>query len=335
MLFRIKAGLARSVAVLSRISGRGGGTTLPGKLLLRMQPDAHRPAGGAASRRLGVDLGHQRQDHHAKMAAVDPVPEPDRLPQRLGRQPGLRRGLRAARRRRRRPRPVRGGRGGAAGAWPDALTPSRGGARATSSATSSTATASWSWWPALARDGSRAAAPSSMLVCNADDPLVASIGRGREHTTWFGHRRPRGRRWAEMQHAADSKWCVRCGHRYAYDSIYARPPRRLALPELRRRAPAARRGRPRDPARRPRRGLVPALHAAGRGARAAAAAGALQRLQRARRRRSGARAGRACSRRAGRAGAVLGRLRPLRADHARRAASRCCCWSRTRPAATR
>ncbi len=38
--FAVKLALARGVGALSRISGRGGGTTLPGRLLLRMAPDA-------------------------------------------------------------------------------------------------------------------------------------------------------------------------------------------------------------------------------------------------------------------------------------------------------
>jgi UDP-N-acetylmuramyl tripeptide synthase len=39
-LFEAKRGLARAVGALSRRSGRGGGTTLPGRLLVHMAPDA-------------------------------------------------------------------------------------------------------------------------------------------------------------------------------------------------------------------------------------------------------------------------------------------------------
>src|SRR3954470_12842084 len=38
--FRAKVGVARATGALSRRTGRGGGTTLPGRLLLRMAPDA-------------------------------------------------------------------------------------------------------------------------------------------------------------------------------------------------------------------------------------------------------------------------------------------------------
>jgi UDP-N-acetylmuramyl tripeptide synthase len=40
VLFTVKRGLARATGGLSRLSGRGGGTTLPGRLLVRMDPDA-------------------------------------------------------------------------------------------------------------------------------------------------------------------------------------------------------------------------------------------------------------------------------------------------------
>src|SRR3954453_17263976 len=39
-LFAAKRGLAKAVGSLSRASGRGGGTTLPGRMLVRMAPDA-------------------------------------------------------------------------------------------------------------------------------------------------------------------------------------------------------------------------------------------------------------------------------------------------------
>jgi UDP-N-acetylmuramyl tripeptide synthase len=38
--FTLKRGLAKAAGGLSRLSGRGGGTTLPGRLLVRMAPDA-------------------------------------------------------------------------------------------------------------------------------------------------------------------------------------------------------------------------------------------------------------------------------------------------------
>ena len=54
---------ARAVGELARRAGRGGGTSLPGKVLTRLEPRADellaRPAGGWDR----GDLGHQREDH--------------------------------------------------------------------------------------------------------------------------------------------------------------------------------------------------------------------------------------------------------------------------------
>ena len=48
---------------------------------------------------------------------------------------------------------------------------------------------------------------------------MASIGRDRERHTWFGLD-DQTVALSEMQHASDSKWCVRCGARYAYTAVY-------------------------------------------------------------------------------------------------------------------
>ncbi len=61
--------------------------------------------------------------------------------------------------------------------------------------------------------------PSARLVLNADDPLVADLGRERETATYFGVEDP-SVALAEMQHAADSKHCRRCGAPYRYDLVY-------------------------------------------------------------------------------------------------------------------
>lgn len=60
---------------------------------------------------------------------------------------------------------------------------------------------------------------TSMLVVNADDPLVAELAEGREQAIRFGVDDPRLARPA-LQHAADSKYCVRCGSPYVYVAAY-------------------------------------------------------------------------------------------------------------------
>jgi lipid II isoglutaminyl synthase (glutamine-hydrolysing) len=57
------------------------------------------------------------------------------------------------------------------------------------------------------------------FVLNADDPLVADLGRGREGVTYFGVQDD-SQALPGMQHAADSKHCRNCGTPYAYDAIY-------------------------------------------------------------------------------------------------------------------
>ncbi|MGL6278273.1 MAG: MurT ligase domain-containing protein [Gaiella sp.] len=57
------------------------------------------------------------------------------------------------------------------------------------------------------------------FVLNADDPLVADLGAGRQRVTYFGVDDRTVARPA-LQHAADSKYCVRCGAPYAYEAAY-------------------------------------------------------------------------------------------------------------------
>jgi UDP-N-acetylmuramyl tripeptide synthase len=57
------------------------------------------------------------------------------------------------------------------------------------------------------------------FLLNADDPLVADLGRGRGAVTYFGVDDD-SQRLPELQHAADSKRCRRCGASYSYDAVY-------------------------------------------------------------------------------------------------------------------
>lgn len=68
-------------------------------------------------------------------------------------------------------------------------------------------------WSAVA-----ASADVGRLVLNADDPLVADLGRDRD-ALYFGVE-DRGVALAELQHASDATHCRRCGAPYAYDAHY-------------------------------------------------------------------------------------------------------------------
>ncbi len=59
----------------------------------------------------------------------------------------------------------------------------------------------------------------TVLIVNGDDPQVGDLGRDRDRTVVFGVDDPR-RAWPGLQHAADSKWCLRCGTPYDYAAAY-------------------------------------------------------------------------------------------------------------------
>jgi UDP-N-acetylmuramyl tripeptide synthase len=61
--------------------------------------------------------------------------------------------------------------------------------------------------------------PEAQLVVNADDPQLGAIGETRPGTVTFGLDDPRLAR-PSLQHAADSKYCVRCGTPYEYAAAY-------------------------------------------------------------------------------------------------------------------
>jgi UDP-N-acetylmuramyl tripeptide synthase len=83
-----------------------------------------------------------------------------------------------------------------------------------------------------------AAAPETLLVVNGDDPQVGDLARDRASAVVYGlddgrHARP------ALQHAADSKYCLRCGTPYRYAAAYVGhlgdyrcPACRLARPPL-------------------------------------------------------------------------------------------------------
>ena len=61
--------------------------------------------------------------------------------------------------------------------------------------------------------------PDAALIVNADDPQVGELARERAGAVAFGVDDPRVAR-PSLQHAADSKYCVRCGTPYEYAAAY-------------------------------------------------------------------------------------------------------------------
>jgi lipid II isoglutaminyl synthase (glutamine-hydrolysing) len=72
-----------------------------------------------------------------------------------------------------------------------------------------------SWFSALEDRPARTAT----LVLNADDPLVADLGRDRDGVVYFGVEDD-SLALSGMAHAADAKHCRRCGAPYVFDAVY-------------------------------------------------------------------------------------------------------------------
>jgi lipid II isoglutaminyl synthase (glutamine-hydrolysing) len=72
-------------------------------------------------------------------------------------------------------------------------------------------------WAAAVSGGGPA--EQAHLVCNADDPLVADLGRERPAVLYYGVHDD-SLALAGMAHAADAKHCRRCGAPYTFDVVY-------------------------------------------------------------------------------------------------------------------
>jgi lipid II isoglutaminyl synthase (glutamine-hydrolysing) len=87
------------------------------------------------------------------------------------------------------------------------------------------------WAAAVARH-----AAHTRFALNADDPLVADLGREVPGTHYFGVSDD-AQALPGLQHAADSKHCRNCGHAYVYDAVYLGHLGRYHCPNCGRRRP--------------------------------------------------------------------------------------------------
>jgi UDP-N-acetylmuramyl tripeptide synthase len=221
---RPKLALARAVGGLARAAGRGGGTSLPGKLLVRLEPHAI----GALARRLAqgsvvVSATNGKTTSAAMVAAVLERRGTRLVHNRAGANMagGIASTLLGAAR-------ADGGIDGELGLFevdelwlgplveelhPRALLLGNL-FRDQLDRYGELETIAERWADVVAAQPERVA-----LALNADDPLVADLGRERAGVTYFGVEDDT-MALPEMQHAADSKHCRRCGHAYAYDAVY-------------------------------------------------------------------------------------------------------------------
>ncbi len=220
--FGAKVGLARAIGAASRASGRGGGTTLPGRVLLRIEPDAISRLGSRLSGGSTIVSATNGKTTTASMIAA--------ILTGSGR------------------RPVHN-RAGSNMTWgvATALLEQRGTEglfevdeawlpRVTEQLQPSLIVLgnlfrdqldrygelemlADEWAAMLERRAGRAA-----FALNADDPLIADLGRDREgrarpSVTYFGVDDP-SQALPELQHAHDAKHCRRCGHPYRYERAF-------------------------------------------------------------------------------------------------------------------
>lgn len=221
-LFGAKRALARAAGGASRASGRGGGTTLPGRLLLRLAPDAIRRLGSHLDQGVTLVSATNGKTTTAGMLAAVLAAE--------GRKPVH-------------------NRAGSNMTWgiATALLEQRG--------SEGLFEVDEAWLPevatqlepslivlgnlfrdqldrygeveALADEWGRIVAERAgrtHFALNADDPLVADLGRDsegepRQGVTYFGLE-DAAQALPELQHAFDAKHCRRCGHPYAYERAF-------------------------------------------------------------------------------------------------------------------
>jgi len=220
--FGAKLALSRAIGAASRRSGRGGGTTLPGRVLLRLEPEAIARLGAGLQRGTTIVSATNGKTTTAGMIA----------------------GILAADGR----RPVHN-RAGSNMTWgvATALLEQRG--------EEGLFEVDEAWLPrvteqldpglivlgnlfrdqldrygemeALADEWAKTVAARTGrtgFVLNADDPLIADLGRDaegarREGVVYFGIE-DASQALPELQHAFDAKHCRRCGHPYAYERAF-------------------------------------------------------------------------------------------------------------------
>ncbi len=214
MLLDLEVAAARSVGALSRFAGRGGGTTLPGKLLSAVDPRAVDRL--AAQLPLGSVLVSATNGKTTTTAMAAEILGPRLAYNHSGANllSGIASTLLASREaelglfevdeaalpevaRRVHPRIVALG-----NLFRDQL--DRYG---------ELEHIAERWRAAVAQ------LPEALLVVDADDPLLGELARGRERVVTYGLDDPRHAR-ASLQHAADSKYCVACGVPYEYAAAY-------------------------------------------------------------------------------------------------------------------
>jgi lipid II isoglutaminyl synthase (glutamine-hydrolysing) len=217
-LFGAKRLAARTVGVASRASGRGGGTTLPGRLLLRLDPRAIGRLGSQLDRGTTLISATNGKTTTAGMLAALFGAE-DRVPVHNRAGSNMTWGIATA-------LLEQHGREGlfeVDEAWLPQVAAELNPTLLVLGNLFRDQLDRYGETEILAEEWAKtvgAQAGRSRFVLNADDPLVADLGRDvdgdrREGVVYFGID-DETQALPELQHAFDAKHCRRCGHPYAY-----------------------------------------------------------------------------------------------------------------------
>src|SRR4051794_7787808 len=221
-LFNAKLAAARAVGDLSRRSGRGGGTTLPGRLLIRMAPDAiDRLAAGLGGGSIVVSSTNGKTTTAGMIAGILQAARRTPVHNRAG--SNMHWGVATALLEQ----------GGDEGlfeldeAWLPRVAPSL---RPRLLVLGNLFRDQLDRYGELERLADEWAdlvtrlQGSCEFALNADDPLIADLGRDRElrrrpGVTYFGIE-DNSQALPELQHAHDAKHCRRCGAPYSYERAF-------------------------------------------------------------------------------------------------------------------
>jgi UDP-N-acetylmuramyl tripeptide synthase len=228
-LLRPAVTLARATGVLSRLSRRGGGTSLPGLLLLRLEPRAIAELGAQLERgSVVVSATNGKTTTTRMIATVLAQAGIETVHNRAGaNMPG---GVATALVQHARRGRIEGSRLGlfeADEAWLGTLMSDLEPHTVVLGNLFRDQLDRYGELERLADEWSEIVAGAegrAGFVLNADDPLVADLGRDREgrvreRVTYFGVE-DRSQALPELEHAFDAKHCRRCGWKYRYEAAY-------------------------------------------------------------------------------------------------------------------
>jgi UDP-N-acetylmuramyl tripeptide synthase len=221
--FGAKRALARAIGAASRRSGRGGGTTLPGRVLLRLEPEAIARLGAGLPGGATIVSATNGKTTTAGMIAAILAAE-GRAPVHNRAGSNMTWGVATALLEQR----------GAEGlfevdeAWLPRVAQQLRPRLIVLGNLFRDQLDRYGEMEALAEEWAKAvaAAPTGTgLALNADDPLIADLGRDpdterpRDGVLYFGIE-DHSQALPELQHAFDAKHCRRCGHPYAYEVAF-------------------------------------------------------------------------------------------------------------------